>query len=390
MVSSSSSRRRSWLMALAVVSSIMLPDNYAGRPRASGRSPPQGGHHLPAQTLERPRRDLARHAGRAGNHGAEVEAQRGEPAEALAGDVRRARDRKPVDELVADAGRVGHAGARVVPHVVVLAQVAGRGRERRGQAREVTAREGGEAREAGRRAAHAVARDAQVVVDHGGDEGAVAERARVAAGRARCRAGVRQDRPEGGWVGADGEADRVGVPGGDLDDAWARRRDLDRDLRRLHALEPLEAAREAVAVDHLAAEVSLHGGEVALEGRDPVLALADALHRGVAATDAENGAAPALRLEGERGRRRHGRIARDRVRDAGAQADARGRLRRKHELAPDLWREVLAVGEEDGVEAELLQQARGPRRPPRFRHREDAHGQLRRAPEVWRSESTRL
>src|SRR5205823_12408974 len=200
----------------------------------------------------------------------------------------------------------------------------------------------------------------------------VAERARVAASRARRRAGVREHRAEMRRVGADGEADGVGVAGGDFDDARARRRDFDRDLRRLHALEPLEAAREAAAVHRLAAEVSLQGSEMALEAGDPVLALADALHGGVAAADTEDRTAPALGLEGERGRGRHGRIAGDRVGDAGAQVDARGRLRRQHELAPDLRREVLAVGEEDGVETELLEEARGPRRPPRLRHREDA------------------
>src|SRR5438067_8473595 len=212
MVSSSSSRRRSWLTAVAAVSSSIMasppPDNYAAGLGASGVSPPQGRYHLPGQTLERPHRHLARHAGRAGNHVAEVEAQRGEPAEAFAGHLRRACDREPVHELVADARRVGHAGAGVVPHVVVLAQVARGGGERCGQPREVAAREGGEAGEAGGRPAYGVARDTHVVVDHGGDEGAVAERARVAASRARRRAGVREDRPEMRRVGADGEADR--------------------------------------------------------------------------------------------------------------------------------------------------------------------------------------
>src|SRR5213076_1071147 len=237
---------------------------------------------------------------------------------------------------------------------------------------------GGEAGEAGGRPAHGLARYTHVVVDHGGDEGAVAEHAWVAAGRARRRAGVREDRPEMRRVGADGEADGVGVAGGDFDDARARRRDFDRDLRRLHALEPLESAREAAAVHRLAAEVSLQGSEMALEAGDPVLAPADALHGGVAAADAEDRAAPALGLEGERGRGRYGRIAGDRVGDAGAQVDARGCLRRQHELAPDFRREVLAVGEEDGVEAELLEETRGPRRPPRLRHREDA--ELHQAP----------
>src|SRR5947208_17048796 len=180
MVSSSSSRRRSWLTAVAVVSSIIMArpspaDNYAARPGASGSSPTEVGHHVPGQTLERPHRHLARHAGRAGNHVAEVEAQRGKPAEAFAGHRRRACDRKPVHELVVDARRVGHAGAGVVPHVVVLAQVARGGGERCGQPREVAAREGGEAGEAGGRPAHGLARDTHVVVDHGGDEGAVAE-----------------------------------------------------------------------------------------------------------------------------------------------------------------------------------------------------------------------
>src|SRR5689334_17758826 len=103
MVSSSSSRRRSWLTARAVASSIAMvrnpsQDYYSPRRRASGSSPPQAGEGLMGQPLERRYRDIARHAGRAGNHVAEVEAEGGVPAEALASDVGRAGEREPVDE----------------------------------------------------------------------------------------------------------------------------------------------------------------------------------------------------------------------------------------------------------------------------------------------------
>ena len=74
----------------------------------------------------------------------------------------------------------------------------------------------------------------------------------------------------------------------------------------LDVRQPLEPAREAVAVDGLAARGSACTvGEVALEARDRILRLADALHRRVAAADAEHGAPVALDLQRQRRRRGH-------------------------------------------------------------------------------------
>src|SRR5207244_11094903 len=108
--------------------------------------------------------------------------------------------------------------------------------------------------------------------------------------------------------------------------------DLERHLRDVGVLEPLEAAREAVAVDRLALQVGLHRRQVALEARHGILALADALHRGIAAADAEDRPAAALHLESERRGGRDGGGPRDRVGDARAETDARCGLRREHEL----------------------------------------------------------
>ena len=262
-----------------------------------------------------------------------------------------------------------HARPRVLSHVVVLAQPpCGRG-EWRGEAREVAAAEGREAREARGGAADRVARDGHVVVDHRVHERAVAERAPGGAGGV---ARVREDAPEVLRVRARREADGIGPACRHLDDLAARRGDLDRHLGDLRVLVPLEPAREPVAVHRLTREVGLHRRQVTLEARDRILAPADPLHRRVAASDAEDRPPAALHLERQRRRRRHRGVARDRVADPRSETDPLGRLRCEHELAPHLGREVLTVREEQGVEAERLEPPCGVGGSARAGDREDA------------------
>src|SRR5262249_29701701 len=158
----------------------------------------------------------ARHPGGAGDDVAEVEPQPGELLQALARDVRGARDREPVDELVADARRVGDAGAGVLAHVVVRTQVARGAGEWRGEPFEIAAGKAREAREARRRAPDGVARHAAIVVDHDIYEDAVADRPGRAARRARRRPRMREDVAHVRDVGAHGQADTIDETGGHL------------------------------------------------------------------------------------------------------------------------------------------------------------------------------
>ena len=144
--------------------------------------------------------------------------------------------------------------------------------------------------------AHRVARDLRVVVNDAVDERAVAQRAARTTRRERRSLGVCQHAGEVLGVGADRETDRVGVTRRDLDHLAPGRRNLHGYLRHLHPIEPLEAACETLPVNGLTTQISLHADEIALEAGDAILALADPLHRGIAATDPEDGTPLALRL----------------------------------------------------------------------------------------------
>jgi hypothetical protein len=75
--------------------------------------------------------------------------------------------------------------------------------------------------------------------------------------RARRRA-RRVERPrEVAGIGADGEADALGMARRERDHLGAGGGDLERHLRRLRRAQPLEPAREAVAIDLGAAEIAL-------------------------------------------------------------------------------------------------------------------------------------
>ena len=202
-------------------------------------------------------------------------------------------------------------------------------------------------------------------MQHTRDVGAVAQRRGITAGRLGGLACVGQLLGDVIRIGAHGEADAVGVARRDLDHPRARRGDLDRHLLDVRVLEPLEAALEAVTIDGVTPEVGLHRRDIPGEARHRILRLADALHRGIAAADAEHGPAGALDPEGQRRRRRHGRVARDRVGHAGTEPDARRRPRGQHELPPHLGRQVLAVGNDEAGEAEVLDHAGDSFHPPR-------------------------
>jgi hypothetical protein len=177
-------------------------------------------------------------------------------------------------------------------------------------------------------------------------------------------------------IGADREADPIRLARRHLDHAPTGRRHLDRDLGHAHLGQPLEPAREPVALDGVATQVRLQRRQMALEARDGIERLPDPLHRRVAATDAEHRASAALDLQRERRRRRHRRVARDGVRHSRPEADPRRRLRGQHELSPHLGCEVLAVGKDQAREAEILGHARVLRGALGLRnHREaDVHG----------------
>src|SRR4030095_11006998 len=65
-------------------------------------------------------------------------------------------------------------------------------------------------------------------------------------------------------------------------------------------------------------------------------------------------------------------VARPWIRHAGSELDPLGVARGQHELAPDLRRDVLRVGEHQAVEAEILHHAGQPGGPSWLREEEDA------------------
>ncbi len=158
-------------------------------------------------------------------------------------------------------------------------------------------------------------------------------------------------------IGADGEGDAIGLSRRDLDHARTGGGDLDRNFGEALGAVPFEPAREAVAIDGAAAQIRLQGGEIALELGDPCRRSSDALHRGIAAPDSQDGTPVALDLQRQGGRRGHRRIARDRIGDAGAEMDRRGSRGGEHELPPHLRAEILAVGKENAREAHTLGEA---------------------------------
>ena len=161
-------------------------------------------------------------------------------------------------------------------------------------------------------------------------------------------------------LGADGEVDPLGVAGAELDHVRAGGGDRDLDLReRRRVREPGEAAREAVDVDRLAAQVGLDRGECLFELVDVGRLAADLAERRVAAPDPEHRPSPALGVERRDGGRGHGRVSGRGVGDARPELEAARGRGGERELDPELGGQVLAVGEQEAVEAPGLGGAGG-------------------------------
>ena len=208
-------------------------------------------------------------------------------------------------------------GGAVVGHVVAGAHRLGSLADRLGELLDLHAGEAGEVGEAGDAATHCFTGDGRVVVDDAVDVGAEAERARVAPGGFGALAGEGDALGQPLDVRADGEADAIGDSSRHLDHLRAGGRHLDRHVRHVDAVEPLDAARGPVAVDRVTVEVGAEPLEVQLEVGGRRRLAADLGHRGVAAADADHEASAARHLDAERGGGGDRRVTTHRVRDAG-------------------------------------------------------------------------
>src|SRR5207247_1020794 len=115
-----SRRRSARVLALACPSFVVMPAGSCGRhlARAADRR-----NHLRGDELQYRRGDLALHLARPRNDVAEIETECGESLEARERRFDGPSDGEPIDELVLEGSRVLGLRPRVVPHVVVLAQL---------------------------------------------------------------------------------------------------------------------------------------------------------------------------------------------------------------------------------------------------------------------------
>jgi hypothetical protein len=135
---------------------------------------------------------------------------------------------------------------------------------------------------------------------------------------------------------------------------------LDRNGGDLEIVQPLDPARASVARDFLAIQIGSQLFQVELEIGRRGGAPPDLRHRGIASADPEHGTPPALYLQSQCCRGGDGGIATHRVRDTCADLDALRGGRCEHQLAPDLRRHALGVGEDETVEAQLFRHPRCP------------------------------
>ena len=189
-------------------------------------------------------------------------------------------------------------------------------------------------------------------------------------------------------IGAQREHHPLGVQRRHGDHLGTTGRDLDRHLGAalrpaLEAIgDPADAAgrRRVVQVQagerrrHLGRDVDLveahrFAGEVKLEVPQVALELAEARRRpaemgerGIAAADAQHGAAVGDAVDAGDRRRGRRRMAGDRVGDAGAEADTRGHRRRQRQRDIGIAGEVLRIDHQHAVPAGRLDLLCGARR----------------------------
>src|SRR3954469_1149824 len=226
----------------------------------SGMSAPSGaerGQHLVTEEPARGGRVLAVGAEARTGDDETVDAEAVQLTQAVDDDLRRADDREAIDELGPQRarvlGRVVEMVIAVVAAPLLRDDLAGAGREARagraGRRREV--RERGDA--AGDECAGGldVGMATDVHVHPERDVGGVAP--------GRSRGGARDAECPGDplRVGTDRERHLLGDAAGELEQARSRRGDVERDLRRLGAVEPPQPAGGAVAVDGVAREIAL-------------------------------------------------------------------------------------------------------------------------------------
>ncbi len=269
-------------------------------------------------------------------------------------DLRRSDDREPVDEVGVERG--GVVGAVVQVHVAVVAAPDFGHDGPVGFAEPGAGGAGhrGEVRERGDAAADQAARDIDVRIAADVHVRAERDLRRVATGVPRGGAGQVEGPCHPIRVGADRERDALGDAGREPDDPWAGRRDVERDLRLPHPVQPLQPARVPVAVDGAVGQVGLQVRDQRREAVDLHRLEPEVKERGVAAADPEHESPARCLLHRGGDVRQRGRVPRVRVRHARREAEALGRARRERDRDERVTDEVLRVGERDAVPAVAL------------------------------------
>lgn len=242
----------------------------------------------------------------------------------------------------------------MVLHVVFGAQVARGSACAFGQGFDVHALEAREMGEDGEPAADRLSSDFAIVMDDRIHVGAEAQGIGVPVCGFRTAPCAGDAFLESLRVGADRKADPIRAAGGDVDHFRARCGHLDRNVRDLAVVEPLDPTRAAVAFDLSAVQVGTQPFEVELEVGGGRRTPPDLRHRRISPPDAEDHAPATCDLQAQRGRSGHRRITADRIRHPGSDLDPLRRGGDEHELTPDLRCQALCVRKDQAVEAQLL------------------------------------